>query len=24
MDSMTERTLASWQHFRDEAARYAP
>ena len=24
VDKMTERTLASWQHFRDEAARYAP
>jgi hypothetical protein len=24
IDSMTERTLASWQHFRDEAARHAP
>jgi hypothetical protein len=24
IDSMTERTIASWQHFRDEAARHAP
>jgi hypothetical protein len=24
IDNMTERTLASWQHFRDEAARDAP
>jgi hypothetical protein len=24
IDTMTERTLASWQHFRDEAARDAP
>jgi hypothetical protein len=24
IDSMTKRTLASWQHFRDEAARRAP
>ena len=24
IDSMTERTLASWQHFRDEAAGHAP
>ncbi len=24
IDSMTERTLASWQQFRDEAARHAP
>lgn len=24
IDSMTERTLASWQHFRDEAAHHAP
>jgi hypothetical protein len=24
IDSMTERTLASWQHFRDEAARESP
>lgn len=24
IDSMTERTLASWQHFRAEAARHAP
>ena len=24
IDNMTERTLASWQHFRDEAVRDAP